>query len=162
MESYTKHLTQEIEKILKLTNEPLDRNSMIISSNLYRASMTMRSKFEKEILSDYKLSFSGFGILYNLWIWESVEIRELAKIMRLTVPTVSSISSTLVKKGLCKRTADTRDRRLVLLSLTEEGLKLIEEAYPKFNKKEIEFSDILSEEEKNTFITILEKIINSN
>lgn len=153
-------LSEEKDIIRRLHGKPYDFEAMTIVSNLYRAAQRMRIKMEREVLSEYNLSWTAFDLLHNLWIWEPMEMRKVAKLMGVTVATVSSITNTLERKELCVRVADQRDRRLVQLKLTSLGKEVIEDLYPKFNKGEIEIVKGLTEEGK--VITELLRKINRN
>ncbi|MDP4103771.1 MAG: MarR family transcriptional regulator [Bacillota bacterium] len=151
-------LQEELDILHRLTNYPLDFQAMSVVTNLYRAAQLLRSDMEREVLSPYKLSWTGFSLLYNLWIWGAMETRKLAKSMGVTVATVSSISNTLERKELCGREVDPRDRRLVLLHLTEKGKEVIEELYPKFNQGEKEFVSVLNTDEQKFLTQLLRRI----
>ncbi len=151
-------LPEEIDILNRLTNSTLDFNAMSVVSNLHRAAQRMRGKMEKEVLSHYSLSWTGFSLLYNLWIWGAMEMRKLAKSMGVTVATVSSIANTLERKDLCVRTVDQRDRRLVHLSLTDHGKDVIDELFPQFNRGETEIVSGLSVEEQQMLASLLRRI----
>ena len=65
----------------------------------------------------------------------------IAEHQAVSRPTVTSTVNQLEKRGYCIRTADARngDRRMVQVSLTANGLALIEEVFPKFNQGEADF-----------------------
>lgn len=151
-------LPEELDILNRLTNYPLDFQAMSLATNLYRAAQLLRTEMEREVLSPYKLSWNGFSLLYNLWIWGAMETRKLAKSMGVTVATVSSISNTLERKELCVRTVDPRDRRLVLLHLTDKGKEVIEELYPKFNQGEKEFVSVLNSDEQKFLTQLLRRL----
>lgn len=151
-------LPEELDILNRLTNYPLDFQAMSVVTNLYRTAQLMRAIMEREVLSPYKLSWTGFSLLYNLWIWGAMETRNLAKSMGVTVATVSSISKTLERKELCGREVDPRDRRLVLLHLTENGKEVIEELYPKFNQGEKEFVSALNPDEQKFLTQLLRRM----
>lgn len=152
-------LPQELDILNRLTGYTLDFNAMAVVTNLYRAGQGLKVKMEREILSEYGLSFTAFSILYNLWIWGSMETRNLAKSAGVTVATVSSIANTLERKKLCQRVVDEKDRRLVHLSLTPKGKEIIEELYPKFNQGEKAIVKGMSEEDQQMVTKLLRKII---
>lgn len=118
-----KLLPEELAILNRLTNYSLNFEAMAVVTNLYRAAQRLRAKMERDVLSTYNISWTAFTLLYNLWIWGSMEPRKLAKSMGVTVAAVSSITNTLERKQWCKREANPRDRRLVLLTLTDEGKK---------------------------------------
>jgi len=152
-------LPQEVDILNRLTGYTLDFNAMTVVTNLYRAGQGLKVKMEREVLSEYGLSFTAFSILYNLWIWGSMETRNLAKSAGVTVATVSSIANTLERKRLCRRIVDEKDRRLVHLSLTPKGKEIIEELYPKFNQEEKTIVKGISQEDLEKITKLLRKII---
>jgi DNA-binding MarR family transcriptional regulator len=113
---------------------------------------------EQEVLSKYNLSWTAFSMLYNLWIWNAMETRSLAKSMGVTVATVSSVANTMEKRDLLQRNIDPNDRRLVILSLTDEGKNVMDELFPDFNRKESEMVAGLSEEELAYLAKMLRRI----
>lgn len=151
-------LPEELDILNRLTSYPLDFQAMSVVTNLYRAAQLLRVEMEREVLSPYKLSWTGFSLLYNLWIWGAMETRKLAKSMGVTVATVSSISNTLERKELCSREVDSRDRRLVLLHLTDKGKEVIEELYPKFNQGEKDFASVLNSDEQKFLTQLLRRL----
>ncbi|MGO0059180.1 MarR family winged helix-turn-helix transcriptional regulator [Brevibacillus fluminis] len=152
-------LPEELDILRRLTNFPIHIGAMTVVSNIYRAGQRMRLKMEREVLSQYGLSWTGFALLYNVWIWQSMEARELAKSMGVTVATVSSISNTLEAKSLIERRVNQRDRRLVEISLTEQGRVVIEELYPLFNQREAEIVEGMNENEQQMLAHLLRKVI---
>ncbi|MCP1356560.1 MarR family transcriptional regulator [Aneurinibacillus migulanus] len=118
-----KLLPEELAILNRLTNHFLNFEAMAVVTNLYRAAQRLRTKMERDVLSKYNISWTAFTLLYNLWIWGSMEPRKLAKSMGVTVAAVSSMTNTLERKQWCKREANLRDRRLVLVTLTDEGKK---------------------------------------
>jgi len=57
----------------RLGDRPLDFDSLDAISNIYRAAAAVRQRAEREVLSDYNLSFGGFTILWVLWVWDDME-----------------------------------------------------------------------------------------
>ena len=53
-----------------------------------------------------------------------ISVSELARTMRVAMPTVTQSTDSLVNKGLVERYADERDRRQVKLRITPAGLSL--------------------------------------
>ena len=154
-----KLLPEELDILDRLTNIPLNVGAMTVVTNLNRAAQKMKNKMEKEVLSQYGLSWTAFKLLYNLWIWGKMDARKLSESMGVTVATVSSVTNTLERKELCYREINKQDRRLVFVSLTDKGKQLIEELYPKFNQGEAEIVAGLSEEEQEVLTRLLRRII---
>jgi DNA-binding MarR family transcriptional regulator len=71
------------------------------------------------------------------------------------------VLKTLEKRGLTRRRTHEADGRLVLVSLEQKGLGVIERLFPAFNMGETFVSASLSEREKNQLASLLRKIIRS-
>jgi DNA-binding MarR family transcriptional regulator len=158
-------LPEEIETINMLTNLPLDSlnlDAVAVVTNLYRVAQGLKNKMEQEVLSEYGLSWTAFSMLYDLWIWESIETKKLAESAGVTKATVSNITKTLERKELCYRKGDSRDRRMTYVSLTEKGREVMERVYPYFHKGEVEIVSGLSVQEQKRMSKYLRKVILEN
>ena len=103
---------------------------MAVASNLWRAAQALRAHLERSVLREEGLSWGGFTVLFNLWVWGPMESRALASSIGCSRPTVTGVATTLERRGLVLRAGHERDRRLVLLSLTPEGTAKIEGSSP--------------------------------
>ncbi|MBO1511418.1 MarR family winged helix-turn-helix transcriptional regulator [Metabacillus bambusae] len=158
-------LPEEIDTISLLTKLPLDSlnlESIAVCTNIYRVAQGLRNKMEQEILSEYGLSWTSFSILYDLWIWDSLETKKLAESAGVSKATISNITNTLERKDLCYRKVDNRDRRNTFVLLTEKGKKVIEELYPSFHSGEVEIVSSLDVNEQALLAKLLRKVIREN
>ncbi len=148
-----KHRIEEVDR-LKILSESLgkdvDLHAVAVATNLYRAAQSLRIVMERDVLSAHKLSWTAFSLLYDVWVWGPMETKELAASSGVTTATISTITNTLERKGLCERSADSRDRRRVSISLTKKGEQVIKELYPKFHQgeKKLVHSMEVSEQER--------------
>jgi DNA-binding MarR family transcriptional regulator len=117
---------------------------------------------EQGVLSEYGLSWTAFSILYDLWIWESVETKKLAESAGVSKATISNITKTLERKELCFRKSDNRDRRITYVALTEKGKQVMDDLYPRFHKGEVEIVSALSADEQKSMTKLLRKVIRDN
>ena len=76
-----------------------------------------------------------------------------------TSASLSEIVSKLEAKGLIERTRVDKDRRQTLLSLTKEGRKQAKEAQESIDSFEAQALSVLSDEEKVTFCTYLDRLV---
>lgn len=120
----------------QLGNLNLDFQAMAVTANLFRAANTVRNQLERSVLAEAELSWTAFVVLWVTWIWEPIETREVAAECGISKATVTGVLKTLEGRGLITRTKSTDDGRLVLVSLTPAGKKLLEELFPQFNKAE--------------------------
>ncbi|MFD2626710.1 MarR family transcriptional regulator [Salibacterium salarium] len=154
-----------MDTINLLTKMPLDSlnlDAIAVVTNMYRIAQGLRNKMEREVLADYGLSWTSFSILYDLWVWKTVETKKLAELSAITKATVSNITKTLERKELCERSTDNRDRRITYLSITEKGREVMQDLYPQFHQGEVEIVSGLSIEEKKQISGLLRRIIKEN
>lgn len=105
-----------------------------------RKILTLISNIHSKV-SDYlcnKLAEEGFtnltsshgNILYQLSVQDSISMTELAKKVNRDKSTVTVLIRKLESYGLIERVADTKDNRVVYISLSEKGktctLKMLE------------------------------------
>lgn len=105
-------------------------------SSLYRAANAARSHLTNTVLRPHDLTWTGFLVLWLLWIWECMETREVAESVGISKATLTGVTKTLVSRGLVARVPGEHDRRLVELRLTEQGERLMVVLYPEFNQAE--------------------------
>jgi DNA-binding MarR family transcriptional regulator len=122
----------------------LQREAMAAVGNIHRAAAAVRQHLENSVLRPHELTWTGFVVLWVLWIWGEAETWSVAEEAGISKGTLTGISRTLESRGLVARSPHPEDRRRVLLSLTPEGEKLMEELFPAFNAEEAFVSAPLS------------------
>ena len=150
---------EEADVLARVAGLPVDLSAMAVVANAWRAAQGIRTYLEREVLRPEGLSFAGFSLLFNLWVWGPMETRAVAESMTCSRATVSSVSRTLEKRGLVARRGDERDRRLVLLELTPAGRRMMDELYPRFNGGETRLTARLSERERTTLARLLRRLV---
>ncbi len=141
-----------------LGDRPLDFDSLLAVSNIYRAANAVRNRMEREVLASSGLSWGGFTILFVLWVWGDRETSQLATDAGLAKGTLSGMLGTLERNGLLTRERLAEDGRRVLVRLTSTGNDLIEDVFPDFNRHEAIFTSRLSAEEKLELARLLRLI----
>ncbi|WP_269431706.1 MarR family winged helix-turn-helix transcriptional regulator [Bacillus sp. JCM 19034] len=155
-------LPKEIDTINHLTKLPinsLNLDAISVVTNIYRLAQGLRNKMEREVLSEYGLSWTSFSILYDLWIEQSMETKKIAESVGVTKATVSNVTNTLERKGFCYRLVDKRDRRITYVTITDKGKLVMEELYPRFHKGEAEIVSSLTVDEQKNMSKLLRKVI---
>ena len=143
----------------RLGDRSVDFASLDAISNIYRAAGSVRKTAERQVLSDYGLSFGGFTILWVLWVWGEMETAQLAEECSLAKGTLTGMLTTLEKQTLVTRVRVEVDKRRVLVDLTTEGESTISTVYPKFNAFEGQMTDGLSADEKRELARLLRVVI---
>ncbi len=137
----------------------LDMPAMAAVSNLYRAAGAIRNHFERTVLAPYSLTWTGWVVLWVVWIWEEIETRHVAAEAGISKGTLTGVAGTLEKRGLLERRAHPDDGRRVLLRLSPAGLQLMAELFPVFNKQEAQVVRSLSADEVQVLAAALRKIV---
>ena len=143
----------------RLAGMTLDMPAMAAVSNVYRAAGAIRNHFEHTVLAPYNLTWTGWVVLWVVWIWQEIETRHVAAEAGISKGTLTGVASTLEKRGLVARRAHPDDARRVLLSMTPAGLTLMAELFPQFNKQETLVVESLSADEIKTLAAALRKIV---
>jgi len=128
-------------------------------SSIYRAANAVRAHITNAVLRQYDLTWSGFVVLWVVWIWDGMETRHVAESAAISKATLTGVVKTLEGRGWITRESLDTDRRLVRLRLTQAGIDLMTELYPKFNAVESTVVEQLSAESKANLTTDLRSII---
>ncbi|RVT62463.1 MarR family transcriptional regulator [Niallia taxi] len=158
-------LPEEVDTINRITNIPIESlnlDAIAVVTNIYRVAQGLRNKMEQEVLSEYSLSWTAFSMLYDLWVWESIETKKLAESNGVSKATISNITKTLEKKELCYRKSDMRDRRITYVAITDKGKQVMEELYPRFHIGEVELVAGMSADEQKYMSALLRNVIREN
>jgi MarR family transcriptional regulator, organic hydroperoxide resistance regulator len=143
----------------RLAGMALDMPAMAAVSNLYRAAGAIRNHFEHTVLAPYSLTWTGWVVLWVVWIWEEIETRHVAAEAGISKGTLTGVAGTLEKRGLVERRTHPDDGRRVLLRLSPAGLRLMAELFPVFNKQEAYVVQSLSAEEVQVLAAALRKMV---
>ena len=120
----------------RLSAMTLDFEAMAVMSNLHRAANGVRNHFERNVLADSGLSWTAFVVMWVTWIWEPAETRDIAEESGISKATLTGVLKTLEKMDLAERSRSDVDGRLVLVTLTSKGHKLMDTLFPAFNREE--------------------------
>lgn len=104
------------------------------------------------------ISVNDMHIIEAVGKGKAKNMTSVAKSLKITVGTLTIAINNLVKKGYVKRERSEEDRRVVLISLTETGLKAFHH-HEDFHKDLMEaILRNLSNEEQRAFIKALENL----
>lgn len=155
------HTLHETERAIdeRLGNLPIDLPAMAGVSNIYRAAGAVRNHLERTVLAPHDLTWTGWVVLWVVWVWQDIETRHVAGEAGISKGTLTGVSTTLESRGLLKRRAHPDDARRVLLSLTAKGRRLMDQLFPAFNEQEAFVTSGLSERELKVMTTALRKVV---
>jgi MarR family transcriptional regulator, organic hydroperoxide resistance regulator len=139
----------DAEKLVeaKLGGVPVHHDQMAVVANIYRAASAVRQHLENTVLRGSDLTWTGFVVLWVVWIWGQSETRIVAEEAGISKGTLTGVARTLESRGLVRRAEHPEDRRRVLLSLTDDGEALMRRLFPQFNAEEAFVTQRLTAEE---------------
>ena len=152
-------IPEEADVMARVGSLPVDLAALGVCANIWRAAQRLRTRLEREVLHDAGISWTGFAMLFNLWVWGPMETRALAESMAVTRATVSGVADTLEARGQVRRDGHPEDGRLVRLELTRSGTRTIERLFPRFNEGEAALVGDLSERDQATLARLLRRFI---
>lgn len=143
----------------RLDGMPVDREAMAAVSSLYRAAGVVRNHFERTVLTRHDLTWTGWVVLWVVWVWSDIETRHAASEAGISKSTLTGVVTTLEGRGLMMRRTHPADGRRVILSLTPQACDLMQRLFPQFNAQEQNVVSRLSGQERSTLTEALRKIV---
>jgi DNA-binding MarR family transcriptional regulator len=131
------------------TNELAD--VMFTAFRLMKAKMSFTNNF-------IHLSILQFHALMYLYHNKNVDMSDIADYFHIELPSATSLVNKLYEHKLVTRFEDPDDRRLVRITLTDEGSTLIKKAMCERRKKLENMLSYLTDKEKSALLTILQTL----
>lgn len=118
------------------------------------------AEFAKRYREAYGISVSEWRVVAHLSQADSVSVREIHSRVDMDKPKVSRAASRLEAAGYVTKTINPDDRRLVELSLTRKGRRMIDEISPIADAYEAELVALLGQDH-DSFRAQISKILNA-
>ena len=115
-------------------------------------------KTEYKTIKAGGLTVSQFAVLEILYHKGDLKVCEIIEKILSTGGNMTVVIDNLVKVNLVKRCTHSKDRRVNLISITEEGKSLMREIFPKHLENINEIFSSLTSEEKINLIGLLKKL----
>jgi DNA-binding MarR family transcriptional regulator len=154
-------LPEEVDVLGRIASEH-DAVAMLVVQNVFRASAALRTSLERDVLAPRDLSFGAFTMLFCLWVWGPLEVREAADRMAVSRPTVSGVADTLERRGLIERRDHRADARRRSLALTTAGERSFAELFPLVNRHEVAACGVLEPNESAELARLLRKLVHGS
>lgn len=151
----------EIDANSHLKRMNIDHDSMATMSNIFRVATKFRSCVERNVLTQHKLSFSTFTILWIIWIRGPQEFKELVIDCGVSKGTLTGLIKGLIKMDLVSRDKHKTDGRRLMIKITPTGRRLIKKVFPEVNALETLLSRQLKVKEKQEIAKLLRIILNT-
>ena len=115
-------------------------------------------KTEYKTIKEGGLTVSQFAVLEILYHKGDLKVCEIIDKILSTGGNMTVVIDNLVKLNLVKRCTDPKDKRVNLISITEEGKSLMVYTFPKHLENINEIFSNLTSDEKNNLIMLLKKL----
>jgi DNA-binding MarR family transcriptional regulator len=137
----------------------LDMPAMAAVQNIYRAAGAIRNHLERSVLAQHGLTWTGWVVLWVVWIWEEIEARHVAAEAGISKGTLTGVLTTLEGRGLVVRATHPDDARRVLVTLTDRGGRLMGDLFPEFNAQEAAVTAPLDPQDRVRLAEMLRSIV---
>lgn len=144
-----------------MTDEHLKLKNQICFP-VYAASRLIIRQYQP-YLDKLGITYPQYLVLLVLWEQDSLPINDIAQKLILNTNTVTPLLKRMEKQGIIKRSKSEEDQRKVLITLTEKGRKMKEQASPiPFSLvNDLRYSDEMDPQEFEHLLTSLNKLVNS-
>lgn len=134
-----------------------ERRALDLFIKLMRASNALgeRTAVPAEAAGLYGSQFGALEALYHLG---PMKISELADKQLKSRNNFTVVVDNLEKQGLVRRERDHKDRRVVMVYLTEQGSELISATFPKFLTGLVQEVGVLTTDEQEHLAQLLKKL----
>ncbi|NQY24568.1 MAG: MarR family transcriptional regulator [Campylobacteraceae bacterium] len=113
---------------------------------------------ELKYFSEYSLTFNQFKVLEVLYHRGDLNITSITKLTTSTPGNITVVVRNLKRDGLIHSLCDPKDKRASILSISEEGRKIIASLFPQHAKNITSYMDVLDDEELETLRILLKKV----
>jgi DNA-binding MarR family transcriptional regulator len=137
----------------------IDFEAMWAVSNIYRASSAIRNRLEQSVLRGTGLTWTGFVVLWVVWIWGDSESRHVAEEAGISKGTLTGVIKTLESYRYVERHPHPSDKRRVMVRLTGTGERMMRTLFPEFNREEAFVVKELDSEARRELANSLRKIV---
>lgn len=116
-------------------------------------------QYSEEVQKEFGVTGPQLWALRTIYMEGQLSMGELSRKMYLHVSTVSGVVDRLVEKGYVERTRGASDRRVVRISLTKAGKKLVQGGPEAAQGRLLHGLESLSPKEVQVIKTSLDKVV---
>ncbi|WP_328502711.1 MarR family transcriptional regulator [Streptomyces sp. NBC_00457] len=130
-----------------------------VGMNLMRAARRIERDMESNFARPAGLTFAGFWLMTALKVEGPAAPRRLAELLSVSTASVTSTLHTLERAALIRRNPQLDDRRMLLITLTEQGEAVVGEFMHWWTvNREKHWLETLTRDEELTLARLLAKI----
>ena len=123
-----------------------EREALDAYIKLMRAAESVTARLNRQ-LAEQQLTVSQFGALEALYHLGPLNQTELGRKLLKSGGNITTVVDNLEARALAQRERSTEDRRIVMVSLTAEGRKLIRRIFPRHVERIVKEFSVLSSAE---------------
>ena len=116
------------------------------------------SKREDNVLTRGKITFPQMVAIDYVSRKSKVKMTELAKVLSIKMSSATVLVDRLIREKLLSRSREEEDRRLVWVTATAKGRKLISEVLEQKRNSIKQIFGVLTEEERGQYLGVLRKV----
>ncbi|MGD6730737.1 MAG: MarR family winged helix-turn-helix transcriptional regulator [Pleomorphochaeta sp.] len=116
------------------------------------------TKKTNKIVTQYDITYSQFAVLEVLYHKGALSVGEVKEKILSSSGTIAIIIKNLEKNDLIVKFQDNKDKRKYILKLTNKGMNLISEVFPKNEEMIINSMNVLNFAEQEYMLNCLKKI----
>ena len=124
---------------------------------LRRASKNIKKHLRNKLVES-EITWPQFHALYHIGE-EGIAANELAKELNCNASNMTGLIDRMMENNWVYRERCEQDRRIWLIKLTEEGMKVRSKLIPEHNRNIIDRMSVLDDEELKTLKNLLEKLL---
>jgi DNA-binding MarR family transcriptional regulator len=143
----------------ELTESALEQSMLLglVGYNCKRAYLRIKPMFDKR-MAKYELRPVDFTVLSLLKANPNLSQKRLSAAVHVSPPNLATLLDRLAARGLLERQRNPLDKRLQMLVLTKEGMRLCGRAEKTVEELEAAAASSLSDAERAELIRLLQKI----
>ncbi|MFJ5758918.1 MarR family winged helix-turn-helix transcriptional regulator [Neobacillus sp. NPDC093182] len=126
---------------------------------LMQTSKAIQERIRDE-MSKNKLNITEFSVLEVLYYQGKQTIQQIGNRILISSGSMTYVIDKLEQKGIIKRNDCREDRRVIHITLTTEGMEMMENIMPKYQEIVDSFFGDLKDDERELMVSYLNKVNN--
>lgn len=124
---------------------------------LMQTSKAIQERIRDE-MSKYNLSITEFSVLEVLFYQGKQTIQQIGNRILISSGSMTYVIDKLEQKGILKRNDCKEDRRVIHITLTAEGMDMMEKIMPKYHDMVVDIFGTVTESESQVMVDCLRKV----
>lgn len=114
----------------------------------------------KQNLNEQGFAWNQFNVIKNIYPGESLTLSEISERISKKNSNVTQIVDSLEEQGIVRRQPDNKDRRVIRVELTDEGVEKREQIIKNYEQFIQTIYSLLNEQEIQNFLKIADIFLN--